>query len=61
MSFQFHGRQFTCTQPDGAKFPVRGWGDQRYATFETLDGHGRRGGGQSGRKRKRVSSAFIRR
>jgi M6 family metalloprotease-like protein len=39
MSFQFHGKEFTFTQPDGTKFEVRGWGDQHYATFETLDGH----------------------
>lgn len=39
MSFQFHGKEFTFTQPDGTQFPVRGWGDQHRATFETLDGH----------------------
>ena len=39
MSFQFHGKEFTFTQPDGTQFEVRGWGDQHYATFETLDGH----------------------
>ena len=39
MSFQFQGKEFTFTQPDGTKFPVRGWGDQHRASFETLDGH----------------------
>jgi len=39
MSFQFRGKQFTFTQPDGTEFQVRGWGDQHFARFETLDGH----------------------
>ncbi|MCK5059243.1 MAG: M6 family metalloprotease domain-containing protein [Candidatus Aminicenantes bacterium] len=38
MSFQFYGKEFTFTQPDGTTFKVRGWGDQHYAVFETLDG-----------------------
>ncbi|MFO1266803.1 MAG: M6 family metalloprotease domain-containing protein [Rubrivivax sp.] len=39
MSMPFHGRLFTFTQPDGTQIQLRGWGDQNYATFETLDGY----------------------
>lgn len=39
MSMPFFGKQFTFTQPDGTTLDVRGWGDQRQATFETLDGY----------------------
>lgn len=39
MSFPFYGEEFTFTQPDGTPFKVRGWGDQHYAVFETLDGY----------------------
>ncbi|MCA9234322.1 MAG: M6 family metalloprotease domain-containing protein [Planctomycetales bacterium] len=39
MSFPFFGEEFTFTQPDGARLPVRGWGDQNQAVFETLDGY----------------------
>ena len=39
MSIQFSGRTFTFTQPDGSEIQVRGWGDQNYAVFETLDGY----------------------
>jgi M6 family metalloprotease-like protein len=39
MSVPFHGKIFDFTQPDGAKFQVRGFGDQNYAVFETLDGY----------------------
>jgi M6 family metalloprotease-like protein len=39
MSFPFFGQEFTFTQPDGTRLPVRGWGDQHHAVFETLDGY----------------------
>jgi M6 family metalloprotease-like protein len=39
MSIPFHGRVFTFTQPDGSTIQLRGWGDQNYAVFETLDGY----------------------
>ena len=39
MSSPFIGKTFTFTQPDGTQFEVRGWGDQHYAVFETLDGY----------------------
>jgi M6 family metalloprotease-like protein len=38
MSAPFYGQKFTFTQPDGSTLPVRGWGDQYNARFETLDG-----------------------
>lgn len=38
MSFPFFGEEFKFTQPDGTQIPVRGWGDQNHAHFETLDG-----------------------
>ncbi len=38
MSFPFHSKEFTFTQPDGTQITVKGWGDQHYAVFETLDG-----------------------
>ncbi len=38
MAYQFHDKEFTFTQPDGSKFKVKGWGDQHYARFETIDG-----------------------
>jgi M6 family metalloprotease-like protein len=38
MSTPFIGESFTFTQPDGSTIDVRGWGDQHYAVFETLDG-----------------------
>lgn len=38
MSYPFYGEEFTFTQPDGSELKVRGWGDQNYAVFETLDG-----------------------
>lgn len=38
MTIPFYGKDFTFTQPDGTKLPVRGWGDQRQAVFETHDG-----------------------
>ena len=39
MATPFIGKTFTFTQPDGTKIQVRGWGDQHYAVFETLDGY----------------------
>ncbi|MBW7991254.1 MAG: M6 family metalloprotease domain-containing protein [Planctomycetes bacterium] len=39
MASPFIGKTFTFTQPDGTKLEVRGWGDQHYAVFETLDGY----------------------
>lgn len=38
MSVPFYDKEFTFTQPDGTQIHVRGWGDQHYAVFETLDG-----------------------
>jgi M6 family metalloprotease-like protein len=39
MSTPFFNKQFTFTQPDGTKLQVKGWGNQHYARFETLDGY----------------------
>lgn len=39
MASPFTAKKFTFTQPDGTQFDVRGWGDQHYAVFETLDGY----------------------
>ena len=39
MPAQFIGQVFTFKQPDGSTIQVRGWGDQHYAVFETLDGY----------------------
>lgn len=39
MSTPFSSKIFTFTQPDGTKIQVRGWGDQHYAVFETMDGY----------------------
>ena len=38
MSFQFHGKEFIFTQPDGTVINIKGWGDRHYAVFETLFG-----------------------
>lgn len=38
MSTPFFEKEFTFTNPDGSTIQVRGWGDQHYAVFETLDG-----------------------
>src|SRR5687767_1168175 len=38
MSKPYYGDEFTFTHPDGRQIEVRGWGDQYYAVFETLDG-----------------------
>lgn len=39
MSTPFSGKTFRFSQPDGSALEVRGWGDQHYAVFETLDGY----------------------
>ena len=39
MASPFVDKTFSFTQPDGTKIEVRGWGDQHYAVFETLDGY----------------------
>ncbi len=39
MSVPFSGEEFTFTQPDGTALRVRGWGDQRHAVFEALNGY----------------------
>jgi M6 family metalloprotease-like protein len=39
MASPFLNKTFTFTQPDGTKIQLRGWGDQHYAVFETLDGY----------------------
>jgi M6 family metalloprotease-like protein len=38
MPTHFSGKVFTFRQPDGSSIELRGWGDQSYAVFETLDG-----------------------
>ncbi|WP_295103815.1 M6 family metalloprotease domain-containing protein [uncultured Candidatus Kuenenia sp.] len=38
MPAPFCGKEFTFTQPNGTKFQVKGWGNQYYAVFESLDG-----------------------
>ncbi len=39
MSTPFSGKQFTFTQPDGSELWVKGWGNQRQAVFECLNGY----------------------
>jgi M6 family metalloprotease-like protein len=39
MPVPYLGREFTFTQPDGTYLQVKGWGNQDYAVFETLDGY----------------------
>ena len=39
MSSPFMGDHFKFKQPDGTEVELRGWGDQHYAVFETLDGY----------------------
>ncbi|BFU95585.1 MAG: hypothetical protein NTNFB02_23070 [Nitrospira sp.] len=39
MATPFVGQTFSFTQPDGTALQVRGWGDQHYAVFETVDGY----------------------
>src|SRR5215510_8217359 len=39
MPTPFIGQVFTFRQPDGSPIQLRGWGDQHYAVFETLDGY----------------------
>src|SRR5262245_4363783 len=39
MATPFIGQVFKFSQPDGSSIELRGWGDQYYAVFETLDGY----------------------
>jgi len=39
MATPFIAQVFTFKQPDGTNIQLRGWGDQHYAVFETLDGY----------------------
>jgi len=39
MPTPFNAQVFTFTQPDGSPIQLRGWGNQHYAVFETLDGY----------------------
>ncbi len=38
MGFHFYDREFKFYQPDGSELSVKGFGNQYYAVFETLDG-----------------------
>lgn len=38
MPYPFYNKEFEFTQPDGTKIRLKGWGNQNYAVFETLDG-----------------------
>ena len=38
MTMPFFDEEFTFTNPDGTTIQVKGWGNQYYAVFETLDG-----------------------
>lgn len=38
MPYPFSNKEFEFTQPDGTRIRVKGWGNQNYAVFETLDG-----------------------
>jgi M6 family metalloprotease-like protein len=38
MPVSYDGKRFTFHNPDGSEVPVRGWGNQFAAVFETLDG-----------------------
>jgi hypothetical protein len=39
MPIPYDGEQITLHNPDGSELPVRAWGNQFAAVFETLDGH----------------------
>lgn len=39
MPVPYLGEEFTFYNPDGSTVPVRGWGNQYSAVFETLDGY----------------------
>lgn len=39
MPIPYAGEEFTLYNPDGSEIRVRGWGDQFFAVFETLDGY----------------------
>lgn len=38
MSSPFYGQEFTFIQPDQTRIHIRGWGNQEYAVFESLEG-----------------------
>ena len=38
MPMPFSAKLFKLANPDGSEIEVRGWGNQYYAVFETLDG-----------------------
>ncbi len=38
MPYPFYNKEFEFTQPDKTQIRLRGWGNQNYAIFETLDG-----------------------
>ncbi len=38
MPMPYEGERFTFSNPDGTSVDVRGWGNQHFAVFETLDG-----------------------
>ena len=39
MPVPFYDEEFEFAQPDGSRIKVKGWGNQNYAIFETLDGY----------------------
>ena len=39
MPVPFYDEEFEFAQPDGSRIKVKGWGNQNYAVFETLDGY----------------------
>jgi M6 family metalloprotease-like protein len=39
MTTPFYNEEFTFSNPDGSTIRVRGWGNQYYAVFETMDGY----------------------
>jgi M6 family metalloprotease-like protein len=39
MPMPFYDEEFTFQNPDGSSVKVKGWGNQHYAVFETLDGY----------------------
>jgi M6 family metalloprotease-like protein len=38
MPYPFYDKEFEFAQPDGTHIRLKGWGNQNYAVFETLDG-----------------------
>jgi M6 family metalloprotease-like protein len=39
MPYPFYGEEFGFVQPDGSQIKLKGWGNQNYAVFETLEGY----------------------